>query len=149
MKRNNLVLILLLFICFYVNSQDSCSVLYSLNCISLDTNKTFSENTFHVSNKNRHVSFKNNCFYLNGIKILRFKKVNYYAEIRVVLISEVLYLYIYPIYHGEGGPYVWTLGNGVLIQINDNKKLKKWKNLGYLDTYGCCEDIINYLKIKE
>ena len=138
-------LILLFFIKVY--SQDSCSILYSLNQVSLDTNRLLSEETFHVNYNTYHFSYKyNNNFYLNGKKITNFRNVNYIDEVAVVVINNIIYFYAYPIYNGQGGPYVWTLGNGILIIIEKGKQIKKLKNVDYLDDYGYCRDIDKYLK---
>lgn len=139
MKKNRMIIPLIMFFLITTFScfaqQDECTVLYpsdSSEKIVINRDTLFFQN-----NLGRKIYFFNNNVYLNHKIIHKFKNVNWYAEFTFVKIKAIDYIYIYPIYDGQVGPYVWELHNGIAFRID--KMVSVAKDIPYSEPIEICD----------
>ena len=146
-KLKLLVLCVLYCACCY-SQQHNCRLLYSMTYpVDTDTDtdndtisemeSLFSRDTIFFKNiGNEEVFFVNNKVYKNKKVIHKFKNVNYLAEAYHLLIDNINYLYIFPVYNGQAGPYIWNSHNGVAIRFDPDATVKN--HIPYADYVEIC-----------
>jgi len=128
MEQNKKAALLAFIMLFTLQSnaqKDSCKILYPA-VASKNIHEVINSDTVYFEKSNKRTLFLfNDKIVFNGKTIYSFKKIAWYAEITYAEKRGNNYLYIYPIYKGESGPYIWNLRNGVIIRIKDKPEVKK------------------------
>lgn len=146
--KNKVLVFVILFFCgsaLDCNAQaNECRILYPIpvfDSISNTTTVVHRDTIFLENSLKRKLYFINDKVYLNKKIIHTVKNVNWYAEISYIQIGTFTYVYIYPIYKGQVGPYIWELQNGIAIKIMDKPIVKN--KIPYADSFEICEIQLN------
>ncbi|NVN94201.1 MAG: hypothetical protein HXX18_02835 [Bacteroidetes bacterium] len=145
MKKNKLLTAIFIIIIsnFSCYCQDSCKIEFSLHDNPIhDFTDTFK--IYHSQIIDLYIC--NDGLFLNNKIVHKLKNVQSYDEITFFSINNKYYLYIYPVYLNQIGPYIDTFGNGILISIKKNNKINVSKRLGYYEVFNICNILKEVVK---
>lgn len=125
---------LILFFHTFCFSQNACNIIYQKNKKKLTINK---DTIFFENTAGTKLFLFNDMIYLNKKRLYKFKNVSWYSEVMYLQINSNNYLYIYPIYNEQVGPYIWELKNGIIIKIAETPIVKK--KIPYADFSEICQ----------
>ena len=119
-----------------------CKVEFGLNSYGVHD---FSDTFLIKQDTNVTIFLFNDCIVLGKQKIHVFKNVRDYSEITLVKIGDVSFLYIYPVYLSQVGPYTETLRNGIIIKILSNGKVKKINGQSFYGKGEVCAHLKKFI----
>ncbi|RYX99802.1 hypothetical protein EON78_02630 [bacterium] len=117
--------------------NDTCRIEFSVNDQSVID---FSDTVLINKSKTINLFLLNDQLFLDNKVIFTFKDAENYEEILFVNLGQQYYVYIYPRYKGQIGPYTDTFKNGVLIDVSSTD-IKIFQHLEYFEKVDVCDNI--------